>query len=333
MTGLGGSLLSVRDLVVDLRRHDGAVHAVRGLSYTINRGEALGIVGESGSGKTMSALTILGLLPGGIGRVVGGSVLFDGRELVGMPARELRALRGARISMVFQDPLSSLNPVMTIGRQLTEAISVHLELPAQQARQRAIEVLELVGIPSPGRRLGDYPHQFSGGMRQRVMIAMALSCRPDLLVADEPTTALDVTIQAQILDLLNRLRSELGMAVLLISHDLGVVADTTDRIAVMYAGRIVETGPTRAVLAAPRHPYTLGLLRSIPRLDGKRRRDLAAIEGAPPDLSLQLTGCPFRERCTWAVARCTEADPDLEPVGPEHAVACWVKPDEAVEAA
>jgi oligopeptide transport system ATP-binding protein len=325
-------LLSVRDLVVDLRRPDATVHAVRGLTYSLNRGESLGIVGESGSGKTISALTLLGLLPRGIGRVVRGSVLFDGREVVGMSEKELRAVRGARISMVFQDPLSSLNPVMTIEHQLTETIHLHLGLSASDARRRAIEVLDLVGIPSPARRLGDYPHQFSGGMRQRVMIAMALSCRPDLLLADEPTTALDVTIQAQILDLLNRLRRELGMAVLLISHDLGVVADTTDRIAVMYAGRIVEEGPTGETLARPRHPYTLGLLRSIPRLDQPRRRDLVAIEGAPPDLTRDITGCPFLERCAWAVPAC-RVDPALEPVGREHAVACWVKPDEAVEAA
>jgi oligopeptide/dipeptide ABC transporter ATP-binding protein len=335
MVNLQGAepLLTVRDLAIDLRQRHSVVHAVRGLSYSLDRGEALGIVGESGSGKTISSLALLGLLPAGISRVVRGSILFAGRDIVGMQDAELRALRGARISMVFQDPLSSLNPVMTIGRQLTEAIRLHLELSAGEAGRRAIEMLELVGIPSPERRLGDYPHQFSGGMRQRVMIAMALSCRPDLIVADEPTTALDVTIQAQVLDLLNRLRQELGMAIILISHDLGVVADTTDRIAIMYAGRIVETGPTRQVLSAPRHPYTIGLLRSIPPLDGARRRELAAIEGAPPDLSVDITGCPFRVRCAWAIQECAEIDPPLEPAAPRHTVACWVKPAETVEAA
>ena len=329
----GSPLLTVRDLAVDLRRRHGVVHAVRGLSYSLDRGEAIGIVGESGSGKTISSLALLGLLPDGISRVVRGSILFAGRDIVGMHDAELRELRGARISMVFQDPLSSLNPVMTIGRQLTEAIRLHLELSTDETRRRAIEMLELVGIPSPERRLGDYPHQFSGGMRQRVMIAMALSCRPDLIVADEPTTALDVTIQAQVLDLLNKLRHELGMAVILISHDLGVVADTTDRIAIMYAGRIVETGPTRQVLSAPRHPYTIGLLQSIPPLDGARRRELVAIEGAPPDLSVEITGCPFRDRCAWAIPQCAEIDPPLESVAPRHEVACLVKPDETVQAA
>jgi oligopeptide/dipeptide ABC transporter ATP-binding protein len=324
-----GPLLEVRDLVVDLRRRNDVVHAVRGLSYTLERGEALGIVGESGSGKTMSALTMLGLLPA-TGRVVGGSIIFDGQDLTHMDDAGLRSIRGARISMVFQDPQSSLNPVMGVGRQLTEAIELHLGLRGDKARQRAVEVLDLVGIPGAARRLGDYPYQFSGGMRQRVMIAMALACRPELVLADEPTTALDVTIQAQILVLLNRLRRELGMAVLLISHDLGVVSDTTDRIAVMYAGRIVESGPTSDVLARPRHPYTLGLLRSIPRLDGPRRPELAAIEGSPPDLTRDITGCPFRQRCGWAIDRCATEDPPLELVETGHAVACWVRPDEPV---
>ncbi len=326
-------MLEVSDLAVDFVQTGSTVHAVRGLSYSVARGEALGLVGESGSGKTVSALTILGLLPRGVARAVHGSVRFEGADLVGMDDHELRALRGARVSMVFQDPLSSLNPVMPIGRQLTEAIGVHLHLTGSAARKRAIEALDMVGIPRPERRFSHYPHQFSGGMRQRVMIAMALCCRPDLLLADEPTTALDVTIQAQILDLLNRLRRELGMSLLLISHDLGVVADTTDRVAVMYAGRIVEVGQTRDVLANPRHPYTLGLLRSIPRLDRPRRTELTAIEGTPPDLSAELAGCPFRPRCAWAIPRCSSVDPPLEAVAPDHSAACWVKPDEPVEAA
>jgi len=325
--------LDISDLAVDFVQSGSTVHAVRGLTYSIARGESLGLVGESGSGKTVSALTILGLLPRGVARVVRGSVLFAGTDLVGMDENELRALRGARISMVFQDPQSSLNPVMPIGRQLTEAIRLHLGLKGGAARRRAIEALAMVGIPMPERRFGHYPHQFSGGMRQRVMIAMALCCRPDLLLADEPTTALDVTIQAQILDLLNRLRRELGMSVLLISHDLGVVADTTDRVAVMYAGRIVELGETHDILANPRHPYTLGLLRSVPRLDRPRTAELTAIEGTPPDLSSDLVGCPFRPRCAWAIGRCATLDPPLEAISPDHAAACWVKPDEPVEAA
>ena len=326
-------MLEVSDLAVDFTQPGGTVHAVRGLTYSLARGESLGLVGESGSGKTVSALTILGLLPRGVARVVRGSVLFEGADLVAMDETQLRALRGARISMVFQDPLSSLNPVMTIGRQLTEAIRVHLGLRGAPARRRAIEALQMVGIPRPERRLNQYPHQFSGGMRQRVMIAMALCCRPSLLLADEPTTALDVTIQAQILELLNRLRRELGMSVLLISHDLGVVSDTTDRVAVMYAGRIVEIGQTSEILTHPRHPYTLGLLRSIPRLDRPRAAELNAIEGAPPNLSSDLVGCPFRPRCAWAIGRCAEIDPPLEGISFDHAAACWVKPDEPVEAA
>jgi oligopeptide/dipeptide ABC transporter ATP-binding protein len=318
--------LAVSDLAIDLALPDRTIHAVRGLTYDLARGEALGIVGESGSGKTTSALALLGLLPTGVGRVVRGSMRFEGRELVGASTRELQSVRGAGIAMVFQDPLASLNPVMPIGRQIGEALHAHKGLSGAAARTRTIDLLAMVGIASPERRVGDYPHQVSGGMRQRVMLAMALSCEPALLVADEPTTALDVTIQAQILDLLNRLRRELRMTVLIISHDLGVVADVADRVAVMYAGRIVEIGSTNEVIDHPRHPYTIGLLQSIPRLDRPRTSELSSIEGGPPDLSKPLLGCPFRPRCAWAIPRCEDADPALEPVGAEHSVACWVKP-------
>ncbi|HEX5465230.1 MAG TPA: ABC transporter ATP-binding protein [Candidatus Limnocylindrales bacterium] len=322
----GEPTLAVSDLAIDLALPDRTIHAVRGLSYDLARGEALGIVGESGSGKTTSALALLGLLPKGVGRVVHGSMRFEGRELVGASTRELQSVRGAGIAMVFQDPLASLNPVMPIGRQISEALGAHKGLSGAAARTRTIDLLAMVGIASPKRRVEDYPHQFSGGMRQRVMLAMALSCEPALLVADEPTTALDVTIQAQILDLLNRLRRELRMTVLIISHDLGVVADVADRVAVMYAGRIVEIGSTNEVIDRPRHPYTIGLLQSIPRLDRPRTSELSSIEGGPPDLSKPLRGCPFRPRCAWAIQRCEDTDPSLEPVGGGHSVACWVKP-------
>jgi oligopeptide/dipeptide ABC transporter ATP-binding protein len=315
-------LLVVRDLRVDLHTAERTVHAVRGLSYDVARGEALGLVGESGSGKTVGALALIGLLPQPIGRVTAGSVVFDGRDLLHLPEEELRRLRGGRLAMVFQDPLSSLNPVMTAGRQITETLHRHLGLSGRPANDRAVELLSLVGIPAAARRVNAYPHEFSGGMRQRAMIAMALACDPLLLIADEPTTALDVTVQAQILDLLARLRVDLGMAVLLITHDMGVVAGFTDRIAVMYAGRIVEEGPVETVLSAPHHPYTVGLLGSIPRLDRLPQDTLEAIEGAPPDLASELVGCPFRPRCALAMDRCSTEDPPFER-GVGSSFACW----------
>jgi oligopeptide/dipeptide ABC transporter ATP-binding protein len=305
------------------------VHAVRGLSYSIARGETLGLVGESGSGKSVSALALLGLLPKRVGRITAGSARFQDLELVGLPEDQLRQVRGARIAMIFQDPLSSLNPVLTIGRQITEGLESHRGLNHRAARKRAVELLEMVGIPAAGRRMDDYPHQFSGGMRQRAMIAMALACEPTLLIADEPTTALDVTIRAQILDLLGRLRAELNMAVLMITHDLGVVAGFADRLAVMYAGRIVETGPTEDVLARPEHPYTVGLLHSVPRLDRPRQAELKPIGGAPPDLAGQIVGCPFAPRCAWRLDVCSSVDPELLPAGrasSQHFAACHHRP-------
>ena len=308
-----GALLTVENLQVEFSGRNRTVKAVRGLSYAIQPGEVLGLVGESGSGKSVSALSLLGLLPRRVGRITGGSAIFDGQQLIGMPEDKLRRIRGARIAMIFQDPLSSLNPVLTIGRQITEALETHRGMRKKAAQKRAVELLELVGIPGAARRINDYPHQFSGGMRQRAMIAMALSCEPSLLIADEPTTALDVTIQAQILSLLRRLREDLGMAVLLITHDLGVVAGFADRLAVMYAGRLVELAPTEPILASPAHPYAIGLLRSLPRLDQPRQAALTPIEGSPPDLAADLVGCPFAPRCAWRLDVCWETNPPLEP--------------------
>jgi oligopeptide/dipeptide ABC transporter ATP-binding protein len=317
----GGPLLTVEGLRVTFTG-ERTVHAVRGLSYEIGPGERLGLVGESGSGKSVSTLALLGLLPAHSSEVTG-SAVFAGQELIGASDRTLRAIRGAKVSMVFQDPLISLNPVLTIGRQITETVRVHTGLSKSAANERAVELLQLVGIAAPQRRVHAYPHELSGGMRQRAMIAMALSCQPALLIADEPTTALDVTVQAQILELLRRLRAELGMATLLITHDMGVVAGFVDRLAVMYAGRIVEIGPTQQVLSNPAHPYTVGLLRSLPRLDRPRQAELLSIEGAPPDLSTEPVGCPFRPRCAWAIDQCATEDPPLESAGPGRAHACW----------
>ncbi len=317
-------LLAVRDLQVEFDTRRGRVRAVRGLSYEVRPGEALGLVGESGSGKSVSALAVLGLLPRRTARIAAGSIRLRGEELVGRSERELRALRGSTVALVFQDSLSSLNPVLTIGRQITEQLEAHGKASGKAAERRAVELLERVGIPGAARRVRQHPHELSGGMRQRAMIAMALSCEPALLVADEPTTALDVTIQAQILELLAELRDTLGMSVLLITHDLGVVAGFTDRVAVMYAGRIVEQGPTEPLLARPSHPYTLGLLASVPRLDRPRQATLTPIPGVPPNLGAEIRGCPFRPRCAAAVARCAAEDPPLEQVGEApRSVACW----------
>ncbi len=317
-------LLEVRDLRTEFVTGEGVVHAVNGISYVLREGEALGIVGESGCGKSVSALSMMRLIPTPPGRIAGGEIIFNGRNLLSLRDEEMRRVRGNEIAMVFQDPMTSLNPVLTIGRQIGEALELHKGMDRKAARNRTIELLEMVGIPSARSRVDDYPHQFSGGMRQRVMIAMAISCEPRLLIADEPTTALDVTIQAQILDIMARLRRELGMALILITHDLGVVAGVCDRIAVMYAGYIVEEASAEDLFADPRHPYTLGLLRSLPRIDEPRRERLIPIEGLPPDLIALPPGCPFAPRCTYAVARSETERPVLEPVGPGHRVACWV---------
>ena len=294
-----GPVLAVEDLAVEFRTDDGVVRAVDGVSFTLQRGEVLGIVGESGCGKSVTNLAVLGLLPKPAGRIARGSVRFDGRELVGLPERELRAMRGNRIAMIFQDPMTSLNPYLTVEEQLAEVGVLHLGLTRPQAVERAVDLLTRVGISDAGRRIRSYPHEFSGGMRQRVMIAMALLCDPAVLIADEPTTALDVTIQAQILDLLADLRRERGMAVVLVTHDLGVVAGVADRILVMYAGRVVEEAPTRELFARPTHPYTLGLLRSVPRVAGAAHSRLAHIEGIPPRLDKPFDACPFAPRCAF----------------------------------
>jgi len=316
-------LLRVEDLRVEFvgRR---TVRAVRGLTYELAPGEAMGLVGESGSGKSVSALSLLRLLPEQATRVTAAHVEFQGRELTSLTSVELEDIRGDRIGFVFQDPLVYLNPVLTVGEQIGESLRRHRGASKAEAMARGAALLAQVGIPNAEDRLKDYPHQFSGGMRQRAMVAMALACDPVLLIADEPTTALDVTIQAQILDLLRQLRQDQGMALLLITHDLGVVAGIAERLAVMYAGRIVETGPTNVVLSRPRHPYTVGLLRSLPRLDRPRQAALTPIEGSPPDLASDIVGCPFRPRCSRAMDRCASDDPPLIAIDqPERAVACW----------
>ncbi len=318
-----GALLSVKDLQTHFFTEEGVVRAVDGVSYEIEEGETLGLVGESGCGKSVSALSILRLIPNPPGKIVGGQILFEDQDLLKMDEDEIRHIRGNRIAMVFQEPMTSLNPVLTIGRQLTEALELHLKMDRHAANRRAVELLEMVGIPEAGGRLGDYPHQFSGGMRQRVMIAMALSCNPKLLLADEPTTALDVTIQAQILEIMARLSKELGTAVIIITHNLGVVARYADRVNVMYAGRVVETASAKELYANPRHPYTLGLLRSVPRLDESRKEKLEPIEGLPPDLAHMPQGCAFYARCRFHVDRCLNERPDLMLVGERHLAACW----------
>jgi oligopeptide transport system ATP-binding protein len=316
-------LLEVRNLETQFKTQDGVVKAVNNVSFHVSPGETLGIVGESGSGKSVTSLSVMRLVPNPPGKITGGKILFDGDNLLDLSEEEMRHIRGNRIAMIFQDPMTSLNPVLTIGRQLTESLELHLKLSGAEARNRATELLGMVGIPAAAKRLDDYPHQFSGGMRQRVMIAMALSCNPELLIADEPTTALDVTIQAQILELINRLKRELNTAVIMITHDLGVVAGMADRVMVMYAGRVVEEGPTAQIFENPRMPYTIGLLRSIPRLDESEARRLTPIRGLPPDLISLPQLCPFSPRCDYFVAgRCDMEVPPLRTVAPDQRAAC-----------
>ena len=317
-------LLEVKGLKTRFFTQDGVVHAVNGISYALEEGGTLGIVGESGCGKSVGVLSIMRLIPDPPGKVVGGEVLFEGRDLLKMKPDEVRQIRGNKIAMIFQDPMTSLNPVLTIGRQVSESLELHLGMDKNQARERTAELLEMVGIPQAADRIDDYPHQFSGGMRQRVMIAMGLSCNPQILIADEPTTALDVTIQAQIVELVKRLRDEIGMAVIWITHDLGVVAGFAEKVIVMYAGFIVEAAPVKEVYGDPRHPYTIGLLGSLPRLDASTREKLVSIEGLPPDLIALPKGCPFAARCNYVIDKCLEENPPLEPVGPDHYIACWV---------
>ena len=339
----GDMLLSVEDLVVRFRTHEGTIHAVNGVSFQLEEGERLGLVGESGCGKSVTNLAMIRLLPQPAGRIEGGHVMFDAQDLTTLGEDELRSIRGRDIAMIFQDPMTSLNPVLTVEEQMVETIMAHREISRDNARKRAIELLKMVGIPQPETRLNNFPHQFSGGMRQRVMIAMALALEPKLMIADEPTTALDVTIQAQVLELLRGLTEQSGSAMILITHDLGVVAGMTNRINVMYAGYIVETATTLDLFATPSHPYTIGLLHSIPRVDALVGEPLIPIEGRPPDMRRAPTFCPFAARCRWRLDVCWQENPPLRPTvegtrvvmtgtGATHQIACFnpPTPDEAV---
>ena len=321
-------LLEIKDLHTYFFTEEGTVRAVDGVSWDLEEGETVGLVGESGCGKSVTALSIMRLIQDPPGRIVEGEILFDGEDLLKISESAMRKIRGNRISMVFQEPMTSLNPVMTIGHQLREAIQLHLGLGNKEASARAAQLLDQVGIPEAERRLGDYPHQFSGGMRQRGMIAMALSCNPRLLLADEPTTALDVTIQAQVLEIMSRLSKELGTAVVVITHNLGVIARYADRVNVMYAGKIVEQGTAADVFMRPRHPYTVGLMRSVPRLDAEEHTKLETIDGQPPLLIDPIPGCPFQPRCHWRIDRCSNELPMLEEKEEAHWAACWRNPQE-----
>ena len=322
---MGEYLLEVQDLKTYFKVKAGRVRAVDGVSFAVKSGEKLGVVGESGCGKSVTALSIMRLVQQPPGEYAGGSILFQDEDLLELPESGMRKIRGGQIGMIFQDPMTCLNPTMTVGKQIAEGLQIHLKLSSDQALKRAVSLLEQVGIPDAATRASAYPHQFSGGMRQRVVIAIALACNPKLLVADEPTTALDVTVQAQILELIGGVCDEFGTAVILITHDLGVVAGMTDRVVVMYAGKVVETAPTDELFVNPRHPYTLGLLSSVPRLDEQRTSELRTIEGAPPDLLQPPPGCPFMPRCAFARAICRTMPP-LDPVAGNaaHRKACWV---------
>lgn len=316
-------LLSVKNLKTHFFTEEGTVKAVDGIDFDLRRGEILGIVGESGSGKSVANLSFMRLIPQPPGKIVDGEIGFEGRNLLEFSENEMRAIRGNKISMIFQDPMTSLNPFLKISTQLVEVLREHKGMNKTESLKKAIDILDAVGIPDPAARVHDYPHQFSGGMRQRVMIAMGLLCQPKLLIADEPTTALDVTIQAQILDLLKKLQQEFHMAIILITHDLGVAAQLCDNIAVMYAGRIIEMGSAEDIFENPKHPYTLGLLKSIPRLDEKVTRRLETIPGNPPDLARLPVGCPYYPRCGFAIDRCLREYPQKEMIGASHYSQCW----------
>ncbi len=322
---MGENLLEVQDLKLYFKVKAGRVRAVDGVSFAVKAGEKLGVVGESGCGKSVTALSIMRLVPQPPGEFAGGSVLFEEQDLLELPESALRKIRGGQIGMIFQDPMTCLNPTMTVGKQIAEGLKVHLKFSNKQAHQRAVALLEQVGIADAVARVNSYPHQLSGGMRQRAMIAIALACHPKLLIADEPTTALDVTVQAQILELIAGISREFGTAVIIITHDLGVVAGMTDRVVVMYAGKVMETAPTDELFANPRHPYTLGLLSSVPRLDEQHHAELRTIEGAPPDLLQPPPGCPFMPRCAFARAVCRTMPPlDAVAGNAQHRKACWV---------
>jgi oligopeptide/dipeptide ABC transporter ATP-binding protein len=317
-------LLEVNDLHTRFHIAEGTVYAVNGVSFILYEGETLAVVGESGCGKSVTMMSIMGLIPQPPGEIAGGQALFHGTDLLKLSENELEHIRGKEIAMVFQDPMTALNPVLSIDRQLREPLRVHLGMDDRTARERAVFLLEQVGIPDASERIKSYPHQFSGGMRQRAMIAMALSCAPSLLIADEPTTALDVTIQAQIVELVERLRKELGMAIIWITHDLGVVAGLAERVIVMYSGFLVEEADVNATYEDPRHPYTLALLKALPRVDERRHERLKSIAGAPPNLLVEPHGCPFAPRCDFVFERCNLENPVLEAISPSHKIACWV---------
>ena len=320
-------ILDVKELKTYFYTNEGVVKAVDGLSYHVHKGECVGLVGESGCGKSVSAMSVLRLIPYPPGIIEGGEIVFKDEDLLQVTEERIRDIRGDRIAMVFQEPSTSLNPVLTIRRQISEALELHRGMNKRTALEESIKLLDLVGIPDARQRVMDYPHQFSGGMQQRIMIAMALSCNPELIIADEPTTALDVTVQAQILELIAGLREELGTAVLIITHNLGVVARYVDRVNVMYAGSLVETGPTDVIYSDPKHPYTIALLASVPRLDEPKAEELAVIDGMPPNLANLPIGCPFAERCSYVMDQCREVKPELEEVGKDHFRACFYEAD------
>ncbi|OYD07202.1 ABC transporter ATP-binding protein [Paludifilum halophilum] len=319
------NLLEVRDLHVSFHTYNGEVQSVRGVDFQVKKGETLAIVGESGCGKSVTSQSIMGLIPQPPGKIRSGEILFEGRDLTRFSEKQMEKVRGKEIAMIFQDPMTSLNPTMTVGRQITEGLEKHQRLGKAEARQKAVEMLRLVGIPSPESRMNQYPHHFSGGMRQRAMIAIALACAPKLLIADEPTTALDVTIQAQILNRMNDLKKQLDTSIILITHDLGVVAETADRVAVMYAGKVVETGTVEEIFNRPRHPYTWGLMGSVPRLDLSSRETLRPIPGTPPDLLQPPQGCPFAGRCQYAMKICKTQMPETTEISGFHRTACWLE--------
>lgn len=324
MDGDKKKLLEVNNLETYFSTWEGMVHAVNGVSFQLSEGETLGIVGESGCGKSVTVLSLLRLIQSPPGKIMNGTAFFNGRDLLKTTEKELNEIRGSQISLIFQDPMTFFNPVLTIGQQVMEPLKIHLGASDEDAESRAIEILDMVGIPNPEERLKDYPYQFSGGMRQRAMIAMALICSPQILIADEPTTALDVTVQAQIVDLVKKLRDELGMSIIWITHDLGIVAGLVDRVAVMYAGYIVETAEVRELYKNPRHPYTIGLLGSLPRLNENKRKKLVSIDGIPPVLYRSASTCPFAPRCPYRIDHCFNENPKLTEVSNGHEIACWV---------
>jgi oligopeptide transport system ATP-binding protein len=321
---MADTLLEVRDLHTYFWTDDGLVRAVNGVSFDLRKGETLGIVGESGCGKSVTALSILRLIPYPPGRIIRGEIIFNGQDLLQLSEAEILKVRGNRIAMIFQEPMTSLNPVLTVGRQVGEPLELHRGSPIKEALKAAVGLLKKVHIPAPENRATDYPHQFSGGMRQRAMIAMGLGCQPSLIIADEPTTALDVTVQAQLLDLMKELTRDLSVALIIITHNLGVVARYADRVNVMYAGKIIETGTAHDIYEDPRHPYTLGLMESVPKIDQDVKTKLVPIEGQPPDLANLPLGCSFHPRCRYAIGKCRMQVPPLESVGGEHQKACWV---------